>query len=304
MPDLPEDNTEDEQITDRTVLGDRPTRPREMHASMVVIHGERLGERVRLGDDPLQIGRGAESGLQLNEPSVSRKHCEITHDGERYRIRDLGATNRTYLNDQPIIEAWLADGDHVTVGQTILKFVGPTNLEARYHAEVHQRTIKDPLTGLHNRRYFLDMLEREIARFDRHSRAFSVTILDIDLFKPINDALGHIGGDDILRDLGRLLRERVRRNDIAARIGGEEFALLLPETPLEQAAELAEHLRRAVAEHPFRGEDKPVAMTISAGVAEWIGTMHSASDILRAADRALYEAKDAGRNRVRLSKPG
>jgi len=302
MPDLPEERTEDEQLTDRTELGGRPQKPRETHASLVVIHGERLGERVRLGDEPLTVGRGAENGLQLGEASVSRRHCEIVRDGERFRIRDLGATNRTYLNDQPIIEAWLADGDHVTVGQTILKFVGPANLEARYHAEVHQRTILDTLTGLHNRRYFLDMLDREIARFDRHSRAFSVAILDIDHFKPINDALGHIGGDDILRDLGRLLRQRVRRNDIAARIGGEEFALLLPETPLEQGAELAEHLRRAVAEHPFRGEDKPVAMTVSAGVAEWVKAMHSASDILRAADRALYEAKGAGRNRVKVSR--
>lgn len=292
---LQEDHTED-----RTLATSGPDRPSETHASLVIIHGERLGERIRLDQErPLVIGRGSDCDLQLSQSSVSRRHCQLFRDGDRYRIRDLGATNRTFLNDQPVIEAWLTDGDHITVGQSILKYVSPSNLEAHYHAEVHQRTILDGLTGVYNRRYFLDMLEREIARNERHHRLFSLVILDLDLFKQINDDLGHLAGDDILQALGAVLRNRVRRNDTAARIGGEEFAVLLPETRLDSALELAEDVRQAVRDHEFRAGDRTIALTTSAGVAQWLPEMQSASEILRAADEALYAAKEAGRNCVK-----
>lgn len=299
MPEHGDKNRE-EHTEDRTLATSGPDRPSETHASLVIIHGERLGERIRLDQErPLVIGRGPDCDLQLSQSSVSRAHCQLFRDGERYRIRDLGATNRTVLNDQPVIEAWLSDGDHITVGQNILKFVAPNNLEAHYHAEVHQRTILDTLTGVYNRRYFLDMLEREIARNERHHRVFSLAILDLDLFKQINDDLGHLAGDEILQALGGVLRKRLRRNDTAARIGGEEFALLLPETPLTNALELAEDVRQAVSDHEFRAGDRVIALTTSAGVAQWLPSMGSASDILRAADEALYAAKDAGRNCVK-----
>lgn len=299
---MPEDENQpqDEHTEDRTLVAGGPDRPSDMHASLVVIHGERLGERVRLDpEQPLVIGRGPECDLQLTQSSVSRRHCQLVRDGDHYRVRDLGATNRTMLNEQPIIEAWLTDGDHITVGQNIIKYVAPGNLEAHYHAEVHQRTILDTLTGLYNRRYFLDMLEREIARNERHRRTFSLAILDLDLFKQINDDLGHLAGDDILRALGYVLRGRVRRNDTAARIGGEEFAVLLPETGLANALELAEDIRVAVCAHEFRSGDRQIALTTSLGVAQWQPGMTGASDILRAADEALYQAKEAGRNRVK-----
>lgn len=298
-----DDRINEESTEDRTIDAGRPVRPRENHASLVVIHGERLGERVRLDPErPLVIGRGADCDLQLSQASVSRQHCQVLRDGKRFRIRDMGATNRTSVNDQPVIEAWLTDGDHITIGQTILKYVSAGNVEAHYHAEVHQRTILDTLTGLYNRRYFLDMLEREIARNERHNRAFSLVILDLDLFKDINDDLGHLAGDEILNALGFVLRNRVRRHDTAARIGGEEFAVLLPETGLDDALELAEAIRRSVSEHEFSGAGRAVPLTASMGVAEWGRAMQNASDILRAADEALYEAKRDGRNCVRANR--
>lgn len=296
---MPEDKEkfQEDHTEDRTLATSGPDRPSETHASLVIIHGERLGERIRLDQErSLVIGRGSDCDLQLSQSSVSRRHCQLFRDGDRYRIRDLGATNRTFLNDQPVIEAWLTDGDHITVGQSILKYVSPSNLEAHYHAEVHQRTILDGLTGVYNRRYFLDMLEREIARNERHHRVFSLVILDLDLFKQINDDLGHLAGDDILQALGAVLRKRVRRNDTAARIGGEEFAILLPETRLDSALEVAEDVRQAVSDHEFRAGDRTIALTTSAGVAQWLPEMQSASEILRAADEALYAAKEAGRN--------
>lgn len=165
--------------------------------------------------------------------------------------RPTRAPNRTYLNDLLVIEAWLADGDHITVGQTVLKFVAPGNLEAQYHSKVHQRAILDPLTRLYNRRYFLDVLEREMPCARRYRRPFSLAILDVDRFKPINDELGHLGGDEILQALSGLLRQEVRKDDVVARLGGEEFALLLPETGLRDALDLAEAVRLAVERHRF-----------------------------------------------------
>lgn len=304
MPER-DDPSQEENTEDRTLTAGGPERPSDIHASLVVIHGERLGERIRLDiGHPLVIGRAPDCDLQLTQSSVSRRHCQLFRDGDRYRIRDLGATNRTSLNEQPVIEAWLTDGDHITIGQSILKFVAPGNLEAHYHAEVHQRSILDNLTGLYNRRYFLDMLDREIARNERHKRVFSLAILDLDLFKQVNDDLGHLAGDEILKTLGYVLRNRVRRNDTAARIGGEEFGVLLPETELADALELAEDIRRAVGDHEFRAGDRPIELTASLGVAQWRPEMAGASDILRAADEALYEAKDAGRDRVRAAGMG
>lgn len=280
------------------IAADGPTAAGAAYASLVVIHGDRLGERIKLEQDCLVIGRAPETDLPIDQSSISRRHCEIVRDGEGYKLRDLDSTNRTYLNDQPVIEAWLTDGDHITVGQTILKFLGAGNLEAQYHSEVHQRSVLDPLTGLYNRRYFLDILEREAARAKRHDRNFSLCILDIDHFKRINDELGHLGGDAVLKDLCQLLRQRTRKDDVAARIGGEEFAWVLPETELNDALELAEALRLAVEHHRFVADGQHVAVTVSAGCAQWQPEMHHTDELYRKADEALYQAKREGRNQV------
>jgi two-component system, cell cycle response regulator len=153
----------------------------------------------------------------------------------------------------------------------------------------------DHLTGLANRRRFERQLDREVTRTERYSHPFCLLMLDLDHFKDVNDTYGHDAGDDVLRHLGRILQEVTRGIDLAARIGGEEFAVILPETTLEGGLEVAERLRDAIAraQMPLVG-----SITTSVGVAQFSAGSGQASGLLAAADAALYEAKRTGRNRV------
>lgn len=287
--------------TQRTVYSDGPRRSGPRAACLVVIHGEGLGRRVDLGGQPVLIGRSDEADLVISHRSVSRSHCQVWLQGDEYRIRDLGATNPTRVNDQPVAEAVLADGDHIVVGESILKFISQTSVEARYHEEIYQLATHDMLTELYNRRHFMEMLDKEIARALRHGRELSLCIVDVDLFKPINDQYGHIAGDDVLRQIAGILRQHVRSDDLAARIGGEEFSVLLPECDLQAAAHFAERLRAAVAAARFAPGGEPQTVTVSIGVASIGPGCTTRSTLLAAADAALYRAKHEGRNRVRLA---
>ncbi|HET8898405.1 MAG TPA: GGDEF domain-containing protein [Rhodanobacteraceae bacterium] len=270
---------------------------------MVVIYGQSLGKRIDVGEAPVLIGRADEADLNIPHRSVSRHHCQVFRSGHGYRLRDLGATNPTRHNDRPIPdnEVALVDGDHITVGESVLKFVSHASLEAEYHEEVYQLATKDALTDLCNRRHFGELLDKEISRALRHQRPLVLGIIDVDLFKPVNDRYGHIEGDGVLRRIAALMREHVRVEDIAARIGGEEFAIVFPETSLDAATRMAERLREAVAAAMFMmpgGHAQQI--TISTGLAALSASEASASLLLQAADTALYRAKAGGRNQVCL----
>jgi len=297
----PPDSTardDDRDTTQRTELSPGPRGNGPQTACVVVIHGEGLGKRVDVGEKPVIVGRSQECDLHIPHPSVSRQHCSIWRDAEGYRVRDLGSTNRTRVNDQRVDGAVLEDGDHVTVGETILKFISHASVEARYHEEVHQLATHDALTELCNRRHFLELLDKELARAERHQRPLALAIVDVDHFKGINDEHGHIAGDGVLRQIAEVLRSHVRGEDIAARIGGEEFAVLLPEESPFGAHAFAERLRQAVAATPFAPGGVPRRLTVSIGLA-WLSPAHASRPaLMRAADEALYAAKDGGRNRV------
>ncbi len=289
----------DNPTTQHTVLSPGPGSPSQQHsACLVVIHGEGLGKRVDVDVEPVMVGRTPESKLHIPHPSVSRRHCEVWRDGETYRVRDLGATNQTRVNDQACAEAVLSDGDLITIGEILLKFISHASLEARYHEEVYQLATHDPLTDLYNRRHFSEQVDTEIARALRHGRPLCLCMIDVDLFKPVNDRYGHIAGDGVLKQMASILRSQVRREDVAARIGGEEFAVLLPETGIDGAREFAEQFRGAVAGTLFHPGGAAQHITVSVGVAEVRPDRGDRSRLMRAADAALYRAKDEGRNRV------
>ncbi|HEX8394909.1 MAG TPA: sensor domain-containing diguanylate cyclase [Longimicrobium sp.] len=159
-----------------------------------------------------------------------------------------------------------------------------------------QATI-DPLTGCHNRRGFDEILEREMSRAQRYGRPLSLVLLDIDRFKSINDDFGHEVGDHALQRIGRAVRHAFRSTDSACRYGGEEFALIFPETARDEATRLAEKMRVLVEQLPPTAE-VPRALTASFGVAAFPDDAATIPDLIRAADRALYQAKTRGRNRV------
>jgi two-component system cell cycle response regulator len=174
----------------------------------------------------------------------------------------------------------------------------------RKGAELERLTITDPLTGLYNRRFFQSRLGMEIERAKRYGRVLSLVMLDVDTFKEINDQRGHQFGDHVLAEVGKILKENVRASDIVCRYGGEEFAVLLPETPPEQAGQAAEKLRTGLKER-FQGGRDPVALTVSLGVASYPSPgVADENNLVKRADAALYEAKGRGRDRVEPAREG
>ncbi|NOY93045.1 MAG: GGDEF domain-containing protein [Deltaproteobacteria bacterium] len=295
-----EDRTTNPNRTVVTVIGPPPERGGAdgSDACLIVIYGDDIGRRVPLGTSRAIIGRSSQADMQVDQESVSRNHCQITFRGKRHRVRDLGSTNGTYVNDEPCEEIELRDGDQIKVGRTILKYITGGNVEAQYHEEIYRLMTVDGLTQIHNKRYFDEMLEREVSRCARYGRSFSLILFDIDHFKRVNDTHGHLAGDAVLRRLGTLVRTRVRRDDVVARTGGEEFAIILPEVGLEGAVGLARKMNALIDDSRFEFENTVMDITISLGVATWQEGMTTGEELIKLADDKLYEAKDSGRNRV------
>jgi len=165
--------------------------------------------------------------------------------------------------------------------------------------ELHDQSIRDPLTGLYNRRYFMDAMRREISICDRKKRSFGLVSFDADKFKNFNDNHGHDAGDMVLRAIGEKLRDVMSDGEVCCRIGGEEFAVLVPKADLARAVELAEMLRETIAATQVRYHDGPLPrVTISAGVSAFPTSGMTPQALLKRADEALYRAKEAGRNSV------
>ncbi len=173
------------------------------------------------------------------------------------------------------------------------------------HERVAEQAITDDLTGISNHRRFSEWLDQEVARIERHGGELALILIDIDNFKGINDAYGHLQGDRVLEEIGRVLRIESRGIDLSARYGGEEFVLALPETGTEGAAEVAERLRRRIElTRVSMGPDhEPMEVTASFGVASIPSDGADARSLISAADDALYRAKRAGKNQVGLSEP-
>jgi two-component system cell cycle response regulator len=181
----------------------------------------------------------------------------------------------------------------------MLKFLTSGNVEAQYHEEIYRLMTLDGLTQLHNRRFFQETLEREFARSKRYGNPFCLVLFDIDHFKRINDSHGHLVGDDVLRRVASLVTTKVRANDTLARVGGEEFAAVLPESDRQGGIALAEKLRKLIEAERIEVESKLVRVTISLGVAEFNERLASSAELYKLADDRLYEAKRSGRNLVR-----
>jgi diguanylate cyclase (GGDEF)-like protein len=171
---------------------------------------------------------------------------------------------------------------------------------ARLHAEVRSLSLHDALTGIANRRYFDIILQKEVERSQRYRRNLGVILIDVDLFKSYNDEYGHLAGDEALKEMARCIDNATRRDaDVASRVGGEEFAVILPETDTEGARVVAERIRADVA----RSTAFLRPMSVSLGVASRCGPFPSARSLVEDADKALYAAKGGGRNRVEVSLP-
>lgn len=260
-----------------------------------------LGSRFRLPPQrTLEIGRSSSADISMpGIRSLSRRHARLEHHGPVVRIEDLSSTNGTYVNDQPIGGARrLRSGDRFQVGALHFKFLHEKDPENAYHEAIYQLVTCDGLTGIFNKRKFEEEIRREYHRAQRHDRPLSLIFFDIDHFKQVNDSHGHLCGDYVLQQIARLARSYVRPEQFLARIGGEEFAIICPETEAKGASVLAEKLREMVESEPFHYADVDLELTCSFGVGERSDSMGRPEDLYDLADQAMYRSKREGRNRV------
>lgn len=261
--------------------------------------GLAMGTRHLLERETIVLGRGDDCDITVLDHSVSRRHARFDLDIDGYLVTDLESTNGTFVNDTPANRTPLADGDYLRVGNILYRFLAGGNVEADYHEELYRLAILDALTGLHNKRYLMDYLQRELVRSARNGRPLTLMLFDIDHFKAINDKMGHLAGDLTLRELAGRLKSEFRKDDLIARYGGEEFAAVLSETDSASGAELAEHIRQTVEDYRLTFENRRYSITVSIGIASTHGNEGlTPQDLIQAADERLYQAKHEGRNRV------
>lgn len=270
-------------------------------ACFIVIAGKRTGAMFKIESDEVIVGRSEDASFVVDDEGVSRRHAKIVRrpDGS-VAVSDLQSTNGTFCNGVRVDSKELKDGDRIQIGATtIIKFSFQDALEEEFQRQQYESATRDPLTHCYNKRFFIDRLPGELAFARRHEKPLSLALIDIDHFKQINDAHGHLAGDLVLRSLGSVLQKRLRAEDIFVRYGGEEFALVMRETPLEKAFVAAERVRGIAEKTVFVYEGKKLRVTLSIGVAAAPAPgIETVEDLLKAADKNLYEAKQTGRNKV------
>jgi two-component system cell cycle response regulator len=265
--------------------------------------GQRLGSRFRLSPGTvLEIGRSPVVGISLPEVmSISRKHARLRYAGPAVALEDLGSTNGTFVNGIPIRgRTVLRSGDRFQTAAVHFKFLHEQDVESAYHEAIYELVARDGLTEIFNKRKYDEEVQREFARAVRHQRPLALILFDLDDFKQINDSYGHLCGDFVLKQVASAARDLTRPEEILARVGGDEFAILAPETGLEGAETLANKLRQRVESLAQRYGDLEIAIRCSFGIAQLTAEMTNPEDLYEAADNALLLAKRGGRNRVSL----
>jgi diguanylate cyclase (GGDEF)-like protein len=273
--------------------------PRGGDAALVFVEGEALlGVRLPLeAGAEVVLGRDPTSTVALPSEDVSRRHARIAPDGDGHAVTDLGSTNGTWVNGSQVETRRLAAGDRIRVGAFVLAYVAAGDPAGRHLEDLARLAREDALTRLPNRRAFDEALAREVARADRSGAPLAAIVVDVDHFKRVNDAHGHAVGDAVLAAVAARAASALRAGDLLARIGGEEFAALLPGADLAAAAEAAERIRIAVRGTPIAAGAEALGVTVSLGCAAREPGV-AGSDLLARADARLYAAKAAGRDRV------
>ena len=262
--------------------------------------GVQAGEVVSLAILPCFIGRHPSCEVIIDDAGVSRRHAKILLQQDEFWLEDLGSRNGTFVDGRRLERKHLLDGILIQVGlHASFRFTVVSARQEKLLRELYESSTRDALTGLYNRRHFDDRIRAELAYAKRHQLDVGFVMIDVDFFKRVNDTYGHAAGDLVLRHVATSLAKQLRTEDVIARVGGEEFGILLRGIGTEGARRLAERLRANVEAMSIVTEGIPIAVTISAGCSALSETSDSSpKGLLNIADQRLYEAKRSGRNRV------
>jgi diguanylate cyclase (GGDEF)-like protein len=271
---------------------------------LIMIQGGTTGTMLPVEGPETALGRSTENRHQFLDSTISRRHAVVTHDDSGTAwLTDLGSSNGTFLDGKrltPGAATRIEDGARIQLGASIvLKYVSLDPDDERFQREMFERTVRDNLTGLYNRGYFMEQIGPLCERNRLRSLGTALLMMDVDHFKRVNDVHGHDAGDAALREVAKVLRESTRTEDLVARYGGEEFVVALPIASAEQGWERAEQFRRLLTGRPIRAGRKELRVTASFGVScTTISRPRGVKALLTTADIALYEAKRSGRDRV------
>jgi diguanylate cyclase (GGDEF)-like protein len=279
--------------------------------ALTMLEGEEASRTWLLGEKAIVIGRDLVCDIALADAKSSRKHARVqwmnvaeADAPPEVWIEDLGSTNGTWVNGQRLEEpVRLYERDKVLIGSSLFGYSLKIDEELEAQRRLVQRATTDPLTAMNNQEVFDRALRREFERARRHTRPLSLLYLNLDHFADVNDTHGRRVGDLVLRQIGRILRDNLRISDMSARMGGDEFAVMLPETPVDAALIVAERLRRCIQDFPMMLGPDPVQITVSTGVATLDGALTHPDAFVDLASRAAYRAKELGRNRSVLHVP-
>ncbi|MBI2602237.1 MAG: diguanylate cyclase [Deltaproteobacteria bacterium] len=294
-------------IADMSKIRKQPRASEKGSPSLIQYTGNDVGKRFLLDKPQIKLGRSAESDITIAEGSVSRLHAKIFCEEDGVYLEDAGSANGTFLNDETLEKKKkLKDQDLIRLGTVLLKFFAQDNWDGLVQDHIYRKATIDAGTQIFNKQFLMDTLESEIRKAKLTGKKLAIIYFDLDHFKKVNDFYGHNAGDTVLANVAKLIQKVIRKEDVFARFGGEEFVVVLQNTDLEQAARVAETMRQKceAAEHSLKyqvkGTEQTVEhkQTISLGVAVCDESMNSVKELLEAADQKLYTSKSTGRNRV------
>ncbi|HEX2871982.1 MAG TPA: GGDEF domain-containing protein [Polyangiaceae bacterium] len=297
---LPEAHTMEVSVRSTDISGPPTAQSVVDRAMLLRMDGVQAGQIIGMEHWPFTVGRHPTNSLRIDEDSISRSHARIVRNGDEYTVEDLGSRNGTFLAGKRITRAKLEHDSWLQFGPRVSFRFSMTDLrEERLLRKLYESSTRDALTGVYNRLHFEERLRAEVAYAIRHRTQASLLIIDLDHFKRVNDTYGHPAGDAVLKRACEACSRALRTEDVFARFGGEEFAVVLRGIDLKGAARLGERLRQGVAAEIVEHEGQQIKVTLSAGAASIACcSAPSAEELIAIADRRLYAAKQAGRNRV------
>ena len=264
----------------------------------MVISGNGTGE-VHTIEKSARLGRSNDNEIIVSDDGVSRFHCRVYFAGTQVILEDLQSSNGTFCNGTKVDTKILQDGDKVMLGRTtIFRFGFQDHLDESFQNQMMESAQKDGMTRVYNKRYFLECIESEYTFANRHRSKLSLLLLDLDHFSLINKNHGHLGGDIALTKVAGHLQSLIRSEDVLARYGGEEFAIIARGIGPKGAMGFSERLRKEVEGLDIVFEDNRIPVTTSIGIACVPESgANTSNELIKCADRALYQAKETGRNK-------